>query len=339
MALPSHSSTPAGADRYWVATAGGWLLATPLMLACFAAICSIAIQNFDFAINNNLFHIAIVLRLYDLPQFANDLFMQSLRSFASPVYLLMSALASEENVAGWFFAFHVATRVLTFYALILVMLECGVKRDARLIIAVAVLVVAKAIYGTSPVGGDGMIMRYFTHSELAQAFALFGIVFLLRDCLLPASLIGGVAFDVNAFVGIWMLAPIGITATASLIARDPSHGFMDRAIRVILAGLLFGVLALPVAIWLRPIIADQAVDFDYPAYLRLYYGKHFFLDASSSWSIIQLVAATIAGAAAISRLRSSPAHWMVFFGLLAVFVGGAVVDRFTHSRLILKSMA
>ena len=336
MTLPSHSSTLDSTDRDWAATAGGRLLTSPLMLACFAAICSIAIQSFDFAINNNLFHIAIVLRLYDLPQFATDLFVQSLRSFASPVYLLMSALASEENVAGWFFAFHVATRVLTFHAMILITLECGVKRDARLVIAVAVLVVAKAIYGTSPVGGDGMIMRYFTHSELAQAFALFGIVFLLRGRLLPAALMGGVAFDVNAFVGIWMLAPIGIAAAAGLIARDPSHGLKDRAIRVILAGLLFGMPALPVAVWIQSIVAGQAVDFDYPAYLRSYYGKHFFLDASDPWSIIQLVTATIAGAAAIARLRPSPAHWMVFSGLLAVFVGGAAVDRLTHSRLILN---
>ena len=336
MTPSSHSSTLDSADRYWAATAGGRLLAMPFILACFAAICSIAIQNFDFGINNNLFHTAIVLRLYDLPQFANDSFVQSLRLFASPIYLLLSVLASEESVAGWFFALHIVTRVLTFYAMILIMLECGVKRDARLIIAVAVLVVARTIHGFSPVGGGGIIVRYFTHTELAQAFALFVIVFLLQGRLLPAAMMGGVAFDVNAFVGIWMLAPIGITAAASLIARNPSRGLKDQAVRVILAGLLFGVLALPVAVWIQTIVAGQAVSFDYQAFLRFYYGKHFFLDLSSSWSILHLVTATIAGAAAIPRLRSSPAHWMVFLGLLAVFAGGAVVDRLTHSRLILN---
>ena len=55
-------------------------------LAVVGAILSITRQGFHFGVINNIFHIPIVLKLFDLGEFSKDPFYQSLRNFTSIVW-------------------------------------------------------------------------------------------------------------------------------------------------------------------------------------------------------------------------------------------------------------
>lgn len=301
----------------------------PALLACFAAILSIALQGFEFGINNNVFHIPIVLRMYDLPQFAHDPVMQSLHKFVSPVYPLLAHVATEANIVGLFFACHVLTRVLTFYALILIMVASGLA-EARLWVG-AMILVFTGIYGFSPVGGDGMLIEYFTHTELAQAFALISASFIMRRRLVAAALASAVAFDINIFVGVWMLAPLGI---ASLLQLGRKSGKAKVLREIALAAAVFFIVVMPVVLWVRSVVHEAPPTFDFRGYLRFYFPKHFFLDASSLSSIAKVLEIALLGILAVRFLR--PGGAQVVVGWMIVFAVGAMVGAMVHSTLLLR---
>src|ERR1700759_4239797 len=96
---------------------GGSLLMPRIALAVLIATITVLLQPFQFDINNNAFHIPIVLRWYDLPRYADDPFIQSLRQFASPVYPIVSWFATPSTIEGIFFGLWFASRALTCFAL------------------------------------------------------------------------------------------------------------------------------------------------------------------------------------------------------------------------------
>ena len=180
----------------------------PWLLSAVACALSLLRTGYRFDVSNNAFHIPIVMRFAKLPQFADDPFVLSLRRFVSPVYPLLSLIATDSNVAALFFAGLAATHLLTFLAFLRVGEACGIKRWREQTAFVFLVVASQALYGYSPVGADGLLIDYFTHTELAQAIALFAIANVLRDRLVRSGALAGLAFAVNAFVGVWMLAPI-----------------------------------------------------------------------------------------------------------------------------------
>ena len=312
-------------------------LSTPPILALLAALCSIGIQSFDFAINNNLYHIPIVLKFGELPQFQHDAYIQSLKSFVSPVYWLLSYIANEYNIVSLFFAMHLLTRFLTFLALVLIVRECGIRKDQHLIAATAILVVSKAIYGISLVGGDGMLMRFFSHSELAQAVALLAFLYVIRGHLLVATVLSALVFDINAFIGAWALVPVAMACLSYLWRPNPVTAARKRILNVMVLGVTYCLIAGPVLFWIASTVSGQTVDFDYRFYLRYeLYGKHFFLDASETRAILLLVGVIIAGVMAIEYMALPHRHWLCLGGLVLVFLSGAVLGSYTQSRFILN---
>ncbi|MBO1075473.1 DUF6798 domain-containing protein [Roseomonas marmotae] len=318
---------------------GSWLLAHPLLLAVLAAAVSVGLQGFAFGINNNVFHIPIVLGYGQLGQFAGDPFIQSLGRFVSPVYLALGLVADERNIQGLFLACHVLTRVLTFLALILIVTASGVRGGWRLLLAVAALVLARGLYGVSPMGEGGMLPDYFTHSELSGAFALLTVAALLRGRLVLAAGLAGIAFALNAFIGVWMLVPVGLGLLAPWAGWDGPRPQPRPWLRqLLLAALAFSVPALPVAVWvLRSTAGDAAVaPFDYREYLYFYFGKHFFMQASSTREILQSGTAVLAGLAALLVLPNWRRALLPLAGLLLVLGAGAVAGIFANSRFILN---
>lgn len=57
-----------------------------------AALLSCCFTGFVFGVSNNQFHLPIMERLYDEPQFANDAFVQSLKYFSFGVWLTLAAV-------------------------------------------------------------------------------------------------------------------------------------------------------------------------------------------------------------------------------------------------------
>jgi hypothetical protein len=310
-----------------------------LLLAVLAAAVSISLQGFAFGINNNVFHIPIVLGYQHLGQFADDPAIQSLSRFVSPIYPALALVADEQNIESLFLGCHMLTRVLTFLALILIVTASGVRNGWRLLLAVASLVLASGLYGLSPMGGGGLLLNYFTHSELSGAFALLAIAALLRGRLVLAAGLSGIAFALNAFIGVWMLVPVGFCLLAPISGwQGPQPRPLGWLRQVLLAGLAFAVPALPVAAWvLQSTVRDAASNpFDYREYLYFYFGKHFFVQASSAAEILQSGAAVLAGLAALLVLPNWRRAALPLAGLLLVLGAGAMVGLFANSRLILN---
>ena len=309
------------------------LAARPLLLATIAAICSVVLQGFNFGISNNIFHIPIVLRFYDMPQFAHDAYVQSLRNFVSPVYGLLALAATEHSVGALFLASHLAARILTFHALLRIVLACGVAPGGRLAVAAASLTLCRCINSLSPVGADEMLANYFTHSQVAQALALYCLAFLLRGRFILAALMAGLTFDVNAFVGVWVSVAISFCAWRELAVAEGGVFASAAGREVAIAAGVFAAFVVPEMLWIHAVVAPQSAPVDYREFLLFYYGKHFFL-AASTWSdIARDGAMAVSGLLALRCMRAPAFFWLVWAALTAVFVLGGLTDPLTTSRL------
>jgi hypothetical protein len=302
---------------------------------CIAAFCgvaaalSIALQGFEFGIDNNVFHIPIVLRWYDLPQFAGDPLIQSLRHYATPVYPFLSLFADAENIRSIFFLAFFLTRALTVFALFQVMRACGLKQP-WLTVATVTAVFISAFYGQSSIGRDELLVDIFTHTALAQAVALLGIASLIRGELGWAALAMGIAFDLNAMVGAWMIAPLVLTCMGRLrLPHGPTAAFRTLCI--------FTLTAAPVVIWIAATQGNVVPNFDYRAFLAGYYPYHFFI-GWADWPhrvefALQLACALIA---TLLLLRNRPNAALVLSGLILVFCLGVLVGQLSHARFLLN---
>jgi hypothetical protein len=295
------------------------------------AVLSWRLQGFAFGIDNNVFHIPIVLHWFDLPQFARDPAIQSLRGYATPVYPLLGLVANEGNVATFFFAAFLATRALTFYALLLIMRSCGLH-GRWLLGATASLALVSTLYGETGISRDELFVSIFTHTALAQAVALVAISGLLRGRLIGPAVAVGMAFDLNVMVGIWTLVPVMLAAGARL-ATSP-----HAAIRpVLLAAGAFLLSALPVGLWIFSTQHFSSWDFDYRKFLIGYYPYHFFIGWTAWPERIAFVLQVSSGMLASALLpcnRGRAALALVGFAL--VFAAGIAVGQLSHSRILMN---
>lgn len=314
------------------ATAASYRPVALSLLGCLLlAAASIGLQGFQFGVDNNLFHIPIVLRWYDLPQFADDAFIQSLRGYATPVYPLLSLVATEANILAVFLGAHLLTRALTFYALLQAARAVGL-RGLWPAAALVALSLASPLYGSSAIGRDELFTGLFTHTELAQAVALLGVAWLIRGDTTKAALAAGIAFDLNIMVGAWMLAPLALRMLAQ-VAADPPAG---RA-AILRGALFFGLAAAPELLWLATSGSFTRPRFNYAAYLADYYPYHFFIGWASWPDRFALALQATAGLVALwflpkNRLGAAAA----LLGFAVVFGLGALIDSRTQSRLILN---
>ena len=325
------------ADRPPPGDAAGGAWAQPLRLPLHAlapalclilAVASVAAQGFAFGVDNNLFHIPIVLRWYDLPQFADDAFIQSLRRYATPVFPALSLVSDESNIRTVFLVCHVATRALTLWGLSRLVRSVGLGA-LEAAAAVTAIALASIVYGLSRIGEDELFIGVFTHTALAQAAAIWAIAWMLRGKAIKAALAAAVAFDINFMVGAWTLAPL-LAAAVSLTPR-PAPQTLAAAAGLFAAGIA------PVVGWALASQSLQPVGFDYHAYLADYYPNHFFI-GWASWSeraswLLQVLAG-VGAAACLPRRRLSAGLALGAFVLL--FVAGAAVDQVSHARLVLN---
>ena len=305
-------------------------VATISFCALLAAI-SISLQGFEFGVDNNAFHIPIVLHWYDLPQFASDEYIQSLRKYATPVYPFLGLFANDHNVEKIFFVSHLLTRTLTVYAFHQVTRACGL-RGVLLLAAMPLLILSSAIYGFTAIGKDDLLLDFFTHTALAQAVALLGVAWLIRGNLVIASLAAGLAFDLNIMVGVWTLAPIALGCLIRLSAA-PKSEFGN----VLRAAIVFSIAALPVLIWVGMSQNFAPTDFDYRAYLIDFFPFHFFIGWANWSGRVTFLLQLTSGIAALRMLPSNRgAAAIAPFGFVLVFLAGAVIGQVSHSRTILN---
>jgi hypothetical protein len=182
-----------------------------------------------------------------------------------------------------------------------------------------------------------MLVESFSHTELARAFALFGIAELLRWRTTLAAACFGLTFATNAIFGCWMAMVFAISGLPRFW-RMVGAGTPGAAIRWLMpAAVAFAVPAVPVAVWIlsRPEVS-VAVDFDYREFLWSYYPKHFFIGASLWWPLIQMVAATAAACVAARVLEQRRDIQRLVLIIAGIFFLGIIVGEVASSRTMLQ---
>lgn len=322
----------AGSARAW----GGRAASSLLFLAPATAL-SVVRMGHAFNTVNNAYHIPIVLGFARLPQFADDPFVQSLSRFVSPVYRALALVATEANVEMLFLAGLALAHFLTLLSLLRVAEATGLRGLGERAALVAVAAASWQLYGSSTIGGDGLNTFYFSHTELARATATLGLAAALTGRFVHAGFLGGLAFALNVFVGVWATVPLAAAGLHHLWTADGRAERQARLRRLLAGAAAFALPAVPVALWVLVVVSGPPPTFDHREFLRGIYPPHFFIDAVGGWSLRSYASSVVSGVlAALLLTRVRGPALAVLGGLVVLFAGGVLVGLFSSSRLLLN---
>lgn len=304
------------------------------ILALFLALLSSIETGFYYGKSNNIFHIPIALKLYDLPQFADDAFYQSLRYYSSLLWPLLATFTTEATAHTVFLLVFVVSRFIMLIALLWLAFEFGARTIGTLGLAGLFLVSTHFLKGISPVGAHDLFIDYLSHTTLATALLLLSMLTQLRGRWLLSCALAGLAFSTNAILGIWAL-PVIITirlAGSPGILRQKFTSYSLGGLA--LGALVFLLTASPALIWIvkAKFAPGMNVDFDYRLFVMSYYPDHFLIHAASPASIGALVVAVIIGFHGIKVeefIRPWRAAWLA---LLCMFCFGIILPYLFNSR-------
>ena len=310
-----------------------------LLLAVLAALAwlSVAIDGFRWGLGNNALQAPILQRAVDPALFPGDPFVATLDKYTSAVWWLLAQVGRALEIREWepiIYVLHLGSRVL-FLAGIAAVLGVYVRDRRVLLASVAVVALGASLRGPSVVGVHGLMGRVPDHTALATSVALFAIAAALRGRHVPAAVFAALAFDINAFVGVWLVPVVIVT----LYATRPERGGTRKA--WLGAGAFYAVLTAPVALWVFSAVAAPDVagaqPFDYRAFLYSYFPKHFFIDSAARDDLRLLATVGLTGVAAVvvlgpeaRGLRACYASWV------ALFLTGAAAPYLTSHPSVLN---
>ena len=161
------SMTPRDAKTVWNVD-----LIEVLLIATAGALISLIATGCVLGVRNDLYFLPIAGALYDQPQFAHDLFIQSLRHYASGPWMILGGVASHINVSWLFLALGFLSRFLSFLGFLAcaALLDIHARKDRVLL--TFLLCVTSLLRGQSLAGDGGLFINYFTHSEVANGLTL-----------------------------------------------------------------------------------------------------------------------------------------------------------------------
>lgn len=254
------SDVPFVHPDFWVAAIGGALL-------------SLVVTGYAFPAGNNVFHLPIVARLWDLPEFADDAFVQSLRHFSSGLWMVLAGSADRVEPRVLFLVLLVFSRLLSFLGFLACADHFGIREAKRRFLFAGLIAVTPLMQSLSFAGRGGLFIDTFTHSEVANGLFLLALWAALSGRFaLSLSTIGAVFF-VNAFFGVWA----GFVL-AFVVGREVVGGRLDlrRLGRAVAVGLVVGGLfAWPVV---GNIVGNpdfgRPIDFDFVDFLEYSYPNH-----------------------------------------------------------------
>lgn len=283
-----------------------------LAIAALGAACSLLLTGFVFGVDNNAFHLPIVASLYDEPQFHDDAFIQSLRYFASGLWLLLRGSAKLVDPYWLFLCLSYLSRLLTFIGFLLCASLLGVQGMRRCIAFTAVICIAALLQGEAAAGDGGLFLNYFTHSEVANGTILIAIYFALRARMDLALVFLGITFFINVFMAFWLCAPLAAVAVTCL-----AQGTLDvrRLLRqVLVGGAVFAVCAIPV---LYNIVSNPdfgtPLTFDYTAFTKFHYPYHFLPGYTPAREYVELACVAALGMVSLIELGAAAAPLRVIF--------------------------
>jgi hypothetical protein len=306
-----------------------------IALAAFGAAVSLALTGYQFGIINNLFHLPIVARLYDEPQFRTDSFIQSLRYYSSGVWMLLEGSDRIISPYWLFLGLDYLSRLLSFVGFLCCGTLLGVETRRERTIFVIVLCFSSLLQGYSYPGNGGLFVNYFTHSEIANGTILLTFYFAVRGRFAEALALNGVTFFINAFMATWTVLPLGLIAVSQLSRREVA--FYPLLLRIGTGLVLGGVLALPV-LWniaANPDLGAKA-GVDFRQFFLDYYPDHVIFMIATPRHMLALGVTIIYGYACLVTLGNrSIGFRAALWGSVLLFAVGIVLPMVTALPLVL----
>ncbi|MBI2798868.1 MAG: hypothetical protein HYX63_01055 [Gammaproteobacteria bacterium] len=302
-----------------------WLIA--------AALLSIVYQGWDFGLNNNASHLAIIDQFRDPALFPGNPFIAALHNYCTVLWWVIKRIPMLSNLPLTFFVVHIATRLITLYAIVL-LLE-GFVRDRIFALAGAtVLGFSGALQSFTPISRSDLLITYTNQSAVAMALVLLAYAYLLRRRDTLAMVVCGLALNCNVFMGLWAAAVITIYRVALRQIRRPA----DVAAFCLPIGA-FLVAGLPVVAWVASILLSSQPTIsatDYGQFLYDFYPFHYYIAASPPSAIATHVVTVIAGVLAILALRTDETEAAVLYTAhLGLFALGIAMPFMTTGKIFM----
>ena len=302
------------------------LLIGLVMMAIVAAGVSLVRSGFAFGISNNVFHIPLVLDWASLPAFAGDAYYQSLGKFTSIVWPLVRAVATEANVETVFLAAHALSRFAAMFAIGALMVIQLRLRPAQALVACLAVALTPWMHGSSLVGGHGLFIHYFTHSEVTWGFLLLALMAAHAGRWSWAAALAGLVFGINAFIGIWLLVML-LAAYATATPRRAGR-------QLLIAGLVFLLCTAPVLWWIAQSMGTTYPAFSFKNYIRAYFPNHFLIESASMRDVLILGMLLGVGCTA-ALLLPRRAFWLaVLLAPAGLFMVGTALPYLLNHRVV-----
>ncbi len=307
-----------------------------VVIAVLGAALSVAVTGYVFGTSNNLFHLPIIGRFYDEPQFRTDPFIQSLRFYAAGPFLLLQGADRYVDPAQLFFVLHYLARVVAFVGFLMCAGLLGVtSRRDRAVFAV-LLTFITLMQGSSFAGGGGLFTSTFSQSDYANGLSLIVIYFAAKGRLTESFAVNGVIFFINAFAAVWNAAPLAAIICLLLVQRRimPAQVLKRGSIGLV----IFLVLASPiVANVLSNPGFGRPTPFDYQTFLVEYWPFHFLSQWNSLHEKLSLLAVVATGLLAFHGIgRRADVFQAAMVGFMGLYGIGIVVPSLTNSPAILN---
>ena len=249
------------------------------MICVAAALLSCIFTGYVFGVSNQQYYLPIVERLYDEPQFKNDIFIQSLRYYASGIWLTIGAGPKyQDGGYALLLVLFYLSRLLSFIGFVCCASLLGITNLRDRMIFCAIVCFTVLLDGNSFAGHGGLFVPLFTHSEVANGTTLLAIFFAIRGRFTAALFWMGATFFINAFMGVW-LAPVLLLIAITLL-REGKIEFRTLLRQAITGTAIFAIFAAPIIynILSNPELRTP-IDFDFVAFLREFFGSHFLIDS------------------------------------------------------------
>jgi len=289
---------------------------------------STLLTGYSFGISNNVYHIPYVLNLENAPEFKDDAYYATLKNMTSVIWPIIRAFSDESNIERVFYIAFIISRVMAYVGIIYLLRKLNVHALSSIIIALIVVTLSQLINDSSIIGDHGMFADYFSHSEVTWLFVFLSFGFLSLEKVAPAYAVAGIAFSINAFVGIWLLF---INTFALIFLRKPvSLATIARSV----AG--FALFALPVILWIYFAVSggEETVHFKYIDYIREYNPQHFLIESSGWNSLIKYILVVISGLLAARHLPNIRFWVLVQLGALMIIIIGIPLPYIIDNRFV-----
>ena len=327
---------------------GGGTVSTPVLAntapdtfflflaAAIGSFISIVISDFLFPVANDQAYLAFVARLSEVPQFANNAYMQTFRFFPSGFWMALQGFAPHLNLYWTFFALFFISHLLTFLGFLFCARLLGDRSLSHYVLFSCIIAASFLMASKSLAGGNGLFIDYFTHTEIGNGLFLLSLSQAIdRRPAVAMAILGLIGF-VSPFFAVWVTVPLAAIFLLQLFRND------IPASRLLKGAAVGSIIA---AVICSPVIASIVKNahnlvpagFDYVAYLREYMPRHMLSDTislSEKLGLAAVAAAAIIGFILLNRICKNSANDYFIISVVAtvlVYCFGIILPTLTHS--------